>query len=132
MTTVLVLSHDLDLAKDWLLCQNVANLYVIDERQVIESNQAKFSRGFANPKYSIEMVELLRIKQFGYKAARPLAILMDMRHQTATAKIAHDVSILVYGGSMNRRIAYNPSYKTTHIIDDFKTQLLADLLQKTG
>jgi hypothetical protein len=132
MTTVLVLSHDLDMAKDWLLRQNVASLYIIDERQLLESNPPKFGKGFDDINYSREMVETLRIKQFAFKSQRPLVILMDMRHQTAVNNIAHDMSILVYDVARGRRIAYNPTYKTTHIIEDFESVVLADLLQKCG
>ena len=126
---ILLLSHDLDLAKDWIDSQNISNLIILDERNLTELNPKKFSSGFKNISYSSMMVEEMRIKRMSWKSSRPMIMLMDMRHQTAVDQISHDLSILLYDNSLSRRIVYNPLYKTDHLVNDFNEKLLQNLLQ---
>ena len=129
---ILLLSHDLELAKNWINKQDIQDLYIIDERSVAEQNPPKFSRGFLNYDYSKNMVEFMRILEMTYKSSRPVCYLMDMRHQTAVEKISHDISVLFYDNSKKRKLNYNTFYKTDYFISDFNQKLLLDLLQKTG
>jgi hypothetical protein len=128
---ILLLSHDLDLAKKWVDIQNPQlDLIILDERELITLNPNKFQNGFENVNYSTKMVEEMRVKRLSFSAiSRRLVMLMDMRHQTAVDQIAHDSSILFYDNSLSHRIRYNTLYKTDHIVSDFNEKLLQDLLQ---
>ena len=129
---ILLLSHDLDLAKHWVDSQNT-DIIVLDERELITLNPNKFRDGFENVNYSTKMVEEMRIKRLTFSSTkRVLVMLMDMRHQTAVDQIAHDVSILFYDKSLAHRICYNPLYKTAHTVSDFNKKLLQNLLQHAG
>jgi hypothetical protein len=128
---ILLLSHDLNLAKNWIRSQN-KSIIVIDERELITLNPNKFRGGFENVMYSIKMVEEMRVKCMSWTSNRPLIMLMDMRHQTAVEKIAHDQSILFYDKSLSQRICYNPIYKTTHFVTNIEDKLLQNLLQQAG
>jgi hypothetical protein len=129
---LLLLSHDLDAAKEWALEQDLENVFVIDERDLVPHNPAKFELGFLDMDYSRKMIEYMQFMSVSYKAARPMFMLLDMRHQTAVDHITHDVSILLYDGSLSRRICYNPDYKPTHIVKDFGSKMLQKLLQKSS
>jgi hypothetical protein len=126
---ILLLTHDLDLAKSWIDSQNINDLIILDERNLTELNPKKFAGKFENVNYSSIMVEEMRIKRMMWKSTRPLIMLMDMRHQTAVAQIEHDSSILFYDSSLSRRIAYNPLCKTDYFVSDFNEKLLQNLLQ---
>ena len=128
---ILLLSHDLDLAKKWVDIQNTQlDLIILDERELITLNPNKFQNGFENVNYSTKMVEEMRVKRLTFSATRrKLLMLMDMRHQTAVDQIANDVSILLYDKSLSHRICYNPLYKTDYIVSDFNEKLLQNLLQ---
>jgi hypothetical protein len=126
---ILLLSHDLDLAKNWIDAHEISDMIILDERQLGNLNPKKFSGGFKNINYSNMMVEEMRIKRMSWKSSRPLVMLMDMRHQTAVDQISHDMSILLYDNSLSRRIVYNPLYKTDHLVNDFNEKLLQNLLQ---
>jgi hypothetical protein len=126
---ILLLSHDLDLAKSWIDSQDIDGLIILDERSLVELNPKKFKDRFENINYSSMMVEEMRIKRMSWKSTRPLIMMMDMRHQTAVDQIAHDLSILLYDNSLSRRICYNTIYKTDHIINDFNEKSLRNLLQ---
>jgi hypothetical protein len=128
---ILLLSHDLDLAKKWVDTQNPrSDIILLDERELITLNPNKFQNGFENVNYSSKMVEEMRIKQLTFSSTRrSLVMLMDMRHQTAVNQILHDSSILFYDKSLSHRICYNPLYKTAHIVSDFGEKLLQNLLQ---
>ena len=128
---ILLLSHDLDLAKKWVDTQNsVSDLIILDERELMTLNPNKYHNGFENVNYSTKMVEEMRIKRLTFSSTkRVLVMLMDMRHQTAVDQIAHDSSILFYDNSLSHRIVYNPLYKTQHIVNDFNEKLLQNLLQ---
>ena len=115
----LLLTHDFDLAKDWVLSQDIPNFFIIDERELVKQNPSKFHNGFLDINYS----------RLSYRSTRPLIMLMDMRHQTAIAEIEHDISILFYDQSKNRRIAYNPTYSMDLFVQDFQSKVLQDLLQ---
>jgi len=128
----LVLTHDLDAAKRWILQQDLGNPFILDERDLALQNSSKFSHGFLDLNYSDAMVETMRISILGYKYQRPLVILMDMRHQTAIEKLPHDASILLYDGSKSRRIAYNLTYKTQHLAQDLSPVELQKMLQNVG
>lgn len=125
----LLLTHDFDLANDWVLSQDIPNLFIIDERELVKQNPIKFHNGFLDINYSRQMVDFMKIKRLSYKSSRPLVMLMDMRHQTAIAEIEHDISILFYDQSKNRRIAYNPTYSMDLFVQDFQSKVLQDLLQ---
>jgi hypothetical protein len=107
---ILLLTHDLERAKQWVLSQDVPNIFILDEREVAKENPVKYKMDFYEPDYSKNMCDFMSVKVMCYKYSRPLVVLMDMRHQTATAQIEHDHSILLYDGSLSRRIAYNPTY----------------------
>ena len=126
---ILLLSHDLDLAKSWIENQNINDLIILDERNLTELNPKKYAGTFKNVNYSSIMVEEMRIKRMMWKSTRPLIMLMDMRHQTAVSQINHDVSILLYDNSLSRRIVYNYLYKTDYFVNDFNKKLLQNLLQ---
>jgi hypothetical protein len=127
---ILLLSHDLDLAKKWVDTQNQSDIILLDERELITLNPNKFQNGFENVNYSSKMVEEMRIKRLTFSSTRrSLVMLMDMRHQTAVDQILHDSSILFYDKSLSHRICYNPLYKTAHIVSDFGEKLLQNLLQ---
>ena len=128
----LVLTHDLDAAKRWILQQDLGNPFILDERDIALQNPSKFSHGFLDLRYSDAMVETMRISILGYKYQRPSFILMDMRHQTAIEKLPHDASILFYDGSKSRRIAYNLTYKTQHLAQDLSPVELQKMLQNVG
>lgn len=115
---ILLLSHDLDKAKEWIGKQSIPNLYIIDERSIAEQNPPKFKMGFLNYDYSRNMVEFMRILEMTYKSSRPVCYLMDMRHQTAVEKISHDISILYYDGSKQTRIDYSPLYKCNEVVSN--------------
>ena len=125
----LLLTHNFKTALDWVLSQDIPNLFVIDERELVKQNLAKFQNGFLDIHYSQQMVDFMKIKRLSYKSLRPLVMLMDMRHQTAIANIEHDLSILFYDQSKNRRIAYNPTYEMDLFVQDFQSKVLQDLLQ---
>jgi DNA polymerase III epsilon subunit-like protein len=120
---LLLLSHDLDVAKEWALEQELENAFVIDERDLVTHNPAKFDLGFVDIDYSKKMIEYMQFMSVSYKAARPMFMLMDMRHQTAVDKIPHDASILYYDDSKRRKLAYHPAYQTT-----FRARSLGDLI----
>ena len=125
MKTFLILTHDIENGYRWI-SKNL-NAFILDEREVAKLNANKFALGWHDLNYSSAMVEEMRIKQLSWKSSKDLAILMDMRHQTATAKIGHSVSILLYDGQLSRRIAYNPTYVTDFTInpnDDMCSVLL--------
>lgn len=131
MTAILLLTHDMDAAKDWVMQQDIENVFILDERELATLNK-KFQMGFLDVNYSNDMVEYMRISRMSYKSSRPLVMLMDMRHQTAIEKIQHNVSVLLYDGSLSKRIVYNPCYNPTHIVKDFGSKMLQELLQKTS
>jgi hypothetical protein len=114
---ILLLSHNLDQAKDWIMSQDIANLFILDERSLTDENPNKFKLGFHQIDYSENMTYLMSVKVLSYKSARPLIVLMDMRHQNAVEKVPHDHSILLYDGSLNRRLAYNPRYVVDFTVD---------------
>lgn len=128
----LLLTHDFDLATNWVLSQDIPNFFIIDERELVKQNPSKFQNGFLDINYSRQMVEFMKVKRLSYRSSRPLVMLMDMRHQTATAEIEHNISILFYDQSKNRRIVYNPIYKTDLIVQDFQSKVLQNLLQISG
>ena len=119
----LILSHNLDTAKEWVLNQNIENTFIIDERDLIEHNPKKFNLGFLDINYSKNIVEYMQLMQLGYKASRPLFMLMDMRHQIAVDKITHDISILYYDDSKRRRLSYHPAYQTTFRVKSLTEQV---------
>ena len=127
---ILLLSHDLDAATEWVLQQDLENPFILDERELALSNPNLFGKGFYDTNYSPAMVEKMRIMQMTFKSSRPLFMLMDMRHQTAVQTVAHDYSILLYDGSLSRRLAYNPTYPVDFTMD-FSENLLQSLLQKS-
>ena len=86
------------------------NLHVMDESS-FRSNTG-FDLDPDWPGYRDMVVERMSTLVRAWKAARPLAIVLDMRYHTAIEKIPHDTSCLVYDGSQQRRLAYNTSYKT--------------------
>ena len=131
MMKILLLSHDLDAATEWVLQQDLENPFILDEREIALSNPTLFGKGFYDTNYSPAMVEKMRIMQMTFKSSRPLFMLMDMRHQTAVQTVAHDVSVLYYDNSLTRRLAYNPTYKADHIVGDSGSVLLQELLQKS-
>lgn len=57
-----------------------------------------------------------------YKFSNDLVIILDMRCWDAVEKIPHDLSVLIYDGSMKRNLFYNISYST-----DFAIQNTNDL-----
>lgn len=118
----LVLTHDLNLGKEWILQLGLEDPFILDEREIAKNNTVKFSNGFLDIQYSCQMVEVMRVTVSFYKADRPLFILMDMRHQTAVSNIPHDQSILVYDGSLSKKLAYNPTYS----VNIFVTKKLVD------
>jgi hypothetical protein len=124
----LVLTHDIDAAVRWLESQEIDNLYIITETEIAKLNPTKYSKGFLDINYSNAMIEEIRIKSLSYKAARPLAIVLDMKHQTALDLINHDINILYYDGSLSKRLAYNPTYKPNHVVKDPNIKIL-DLLK---
>jgi len=124
----LVLTHDLDQAINWLKRQPVDNLYMIDEREIAKHNPTKFSEGFLNISYSDQMVDFMRVNVLAYKSQRPLAIVMDMRHQNAVAKITHNVSILFYDDSRKLRLSYHPKYTVDCVIPTEDTVIDAKFL----
>ena len=126
----LLLTHDIDAAKEWVLNQNIENIFTIDERDIAEHNPIKFKYGFLDIFYSNNIVEYMKFMRNSYKARRPMVMLMDMRHHTAIDKIPHDFSILYYDDSMKKRLAYHPKYKTTYKVSDSSYKLLQELLQK--
>jgi hypothetical protein len=124
MTVILLLSHDLDAAKTWVLQQDLENPFLLDEREVVKENPNRFYNGFCDIKYSSNLVDYMRIKRMTWRSHRPLVILMDMRHQSATATIAHDTSVLYYDGSHDRRLQYNILYEVDFIISDASIKLM--------
>lgn len=119
----LLLSHDLDAAKEWALCQKLENVFIIDERELVAHNPKKFELGFLDIEYSVKMIEYMQFMSLSYKASRPMFMMMDMRHQTAVDKITHNASILYYDDSNRRRLTYHPAYQTT-----FRARSLDDLI----
>ena len=120
---ILVLTHNIDQARKWLQQQNIPNAFILDEREVALQNSTKFRTGFYDPNYSTQMVEYIRVLEKTYKSSRPLILLMDMRHHTATSILAHDISILYYDGSLSHRLFYNPTYKVDQIVKDKNSQI---------
>ena len=127
---ILLLSHDLDRAKEWMLNMGLENPMFFDERQLAEQNPTRFKLGFYGLDYSRDMVEYAKTMVIGYSYKRTLVVLMDMRHQTAVDAIPHDISILFNDRSKSRRIAYNPTYKTQHLAQDLDAKMLQKILQK--
>jgi hypothetical protein len=116
----LVLTHDLDLGKEWILQLGLENPFILDERDIASNNPAKFSFGFLDCNYSSQMVETVKINVTHFKSKRPLFILMDMKHQTAVDTIPHERSILVYDGSFSKRLSYHPTYEVNQFITNFR------------
>jgi hypothetical protein len=125
----LVLTHDIDAAVKWLETQEIDNLYILTETEIAKLNPIKYSQGFLDIKYSDAMIEEIRIKSISFRAPRPLAIVLDMRHQTALDLIKHDYSFLYYDGSMSKRLAYNPMYIPNFVVKYPEIKVL-DLLEK--
>lgn len=117
MIKILLLSHNLNQAKKWILQQNLENPFILDEREVALQNPIKFQLGFLSLNYSKHMTETMRVHCLSYKSKRLLFVLMDMRHQTAVEIVPHNHSILLYDGSFSRRLAYNPNYVVDHTMD---------------
>jgi hypothetical protein len=124
------MSHDMDAARSWIAAQD-SDIFVLSESDLAATNPNKFQKGFYDPDYRTNMVEAMRIKVLTWKARRDLAVVMDMRHQTAVDSIAHDHSILFYDGSRSRRLDYNPTYTTDFAVIS-GSEVLQDLLQKAG
>jgi hypothetical protein len=116
----LVLTHDLDLGKEWILQLGLENPFILDEREIAKHNSSKFLHGFLDCSYSKQMVETVNVNVTYFKSSRPLFILMDMRHQTAVDTIPHERSILVYDGSFSKRIAYHPTYEVNQFVTNFR------------
>ena len=129
MNCILLLTHDIDKSIEWIKSQNISNIFLIDEREIAKENPHKFSRGFLDFDYSVQMVEYMRVKRLSYKSARPMVMLMDMRHQTATSQILIDASILFYDQSLTKRITFNVRYKIDFLVEEFEDNLLQNLLQ---
>jgi hypothetical protein len=129
---ILLLTHNLDYAIEWIKSQDEFNIFILDEREVAKQNIHKFQFGFDDLNYSNAMVNTMSIMQKTYKSRRPLVIVMDMRHQSAVDKIEHNCSILYYDNSMKTRLNYHPMYKTTYAVTNFEEQLLHKLLQNSG
>ena len=120
---LLVLTHNFEMAKSWLENQNIPNLFILEEHSVAETNPHKFKLGFLDLDYSKNMVSAMKIMSMSYKAKRPVAFIMDMRHQTAVDQIPHDHSILVYDNSLKLRLSYHPLYST-----DFGINNVSDIV----
>lgn len=131
MKSILILTHDIDSAVQWVKQQSIENSVVLTEQAVVELNPKKFQFGFLKPDYSDKLVDSMRVMQKSFKFPKNLIMILDMRHQNAVAQIDHDVSILLYDGSLSRRLAYNPTY-VTDFVADFNTNVLQELLQKAG
>jgi hypothetical protein len=125
---ILLLTHNLDYAIEWIKSQDEFNIFILDEREVAKQNIHKFQFGFDDLNYSNAMVNTMSIMQKTYKSRRPLVIVMDMRHQTAIARIAHDHSILYYNNSMKTRLNYHPTFKVDYKVEEFDNKLLSQLL----
>jgi hypothetical protein len=112
----------LDAAKQWVNTQ--PNIFVLTEDDVALQNPNRFKLRFDDFKYSDAMVNTMRVMALTYKGKQPLAIIMDMRHQTAVAQIEHNVSILFYDNSKNSRLSYHPTYNVDQKVDNFNVNLL--------
>lgn len=123
----LILTHDLNAARTWVNNQD-ANIFILIENDVSLQNLNKFKLGFDDYKYSDAMVDTMRVMSLTYKGKHPLAIIMDMRHQTAVDQIKHDVSILYYDDSKKSRLAYHPIYTTDYKISDNQNEIFKRIL----
>lgn len=130
--SILVLTHDLNAAIEWIKSQDEFNIFILDEREVAKQNPNKFQIGFDDLNYSNAIVDTMRVMRLTYKSKRPLVMVMDMRHQTAVDNIDHNYSILYYDNSMKTRLAYHPIYKTTYTVSNFNDRLLQNLLQNSS
>ena len=110
MFKLLVLAQDIQSAKQILEGLDVPKLYTIDQDQVRQQTGM-----IADPDsigYEHLIVGKLAALTNAFKAARPLAVIVDMRYRSAIERIPHDVNCLIYDGSLNKRLAYNVKYAT--------------------
>jgi len=125
----LILTHDLVTARTWVSNQD-PDIFILNEDDVSLQNPSKFKLNFNDYRYSDAMVDTMRVMCLTYKSQRPLAIIMDMRHQTAVDKIEHDVSILYYDNSKKSRLSYHPIYTTNYKIGDNQNDVFKRILSE--
>ena len=116
MLKLLVMAYDLAEAKQIIESLDIPKLYIMDEYMVREATGILESED--SPGYSARIIQKMSVYVRTFKAIRPVAVIVHMRHSMAIRDIPHDVSCLIYDGSQSRRLQYSPSYKTTFKIRD--------------
>ena len=126
MIKLLILAADITEGRRLADSLGITNLHIMDEISIREA--IGFTMDPDLPGYGSKIVDKIVSLVNSYKAARPLAIIVDMRHHDAVDKIPHDISCLLYDGSRNRRLSYNPRYKTKYQVKDPDDSRLGELI----
>jgi hypothetical protein len=116
MLKLLIMAYDLDESRQIVESLDIPKLYIMDEHMVREATGILESED--SPGYSARIIQKMSTYVKTFKAIRPVAVIVHMRHSMAIRDISHDVSCLIYDGSQSRRLQYSPSYKTTFKIRD--------------
>jgi hypothetical protein len=116
MLKLLIMAYDLEEARQIAESLDIPKLYIMDEHMVREATGILESED--SPGYGARIIQKMSTYVKTFKAIRPIAVVVHMRHSMAVRDIPHDVSCLIYDGSQSRRLQYSPSYKTTFKIRD--------------
>ena len=125
MLKILILTDDIPAGRSLVEQLDIPKLYILDEELVREGTgivEDPDSAGYPD-RLLAKMGSLVK----NFTAMRPIAVILDMRYHRAVEMIPHEISCLLYDGNKNRRIAYNPTYKTMFRAVDLDDPVLETL-----
>jgi hypothetical protein len=124
------------LAKDPVMVaaeiSKISEVKVITEAELITGT--RYEQSWLIPGYSTWLVDRFRVMSIAYKSQRPLALVLDQRHQTAVDLINHDVSARITDGRAPGRISHAVAYSTDHLItsDQASAEFYQSIFNLTG